>query len=272
MTAAPRLRRRRLDVLLVERGLAPTRAKAQALVLAGRVGSGGRRLDKPGVAIPEDALLEVDGAPRFASRGGEKLAPVLERLGVAVAGRDCLDVGASTGGFTDALLRAGARAVVAVDVGRGQLDWGLRRDPRVVVLEERNARYLVPEDLPYRPSLAVVDVSFISLRQVLVPVCACLAPEAEVVALVKPQFEVGRGRVGRGGIVRDPALHLEVLEGIVTFARDHRLSPRAVSRSPIAGAKGNVEFFLHLTPGRPGPSEAELARACREAVHGEARA
>ena len=254
----------------MERGLAPTRAKAQALVLAGRVASGGRRLDKPGVALPEGAPLEVDGAIRFVSRGGEKLAPVLERLGVAVAGRECLDVGASTGGFTDALLRAGASAVIALDVGHGQLDWGLRRDPRVFVLEEINARHLVPSDLPYRPSLAVVDVSFISLRQVLVPVCACLAPEAEVVALVKPQFEVGRGRVGRGGVVRDPALRLQALEEIVAFAREAGLSPRAVVRSPIAGARGNVEFFVHLTPGRTGPSEAELARASREAVDGEA--
>jgi 23S rRNA (cytidine1920-2'-O)/16S rRNA (cytidine1409-2'-O)-methyltransferase len=261
-----------LDVLLVERGLAPTRAKAQALVLAGRVASEGRRLDKPGVALPEGVPLEIDGAPRFVSRGGEKLAPVLERLGVAVAGRECLDVGASTGGFTDALLRAGASAVVAVDVGRGQLDWGLRRDPRVVVLENLNARYLVPEDLPYRPSLAVVDVSFISLRQVLVPVCACLAPEAEVVALVKPQFEVGRGRVGRGGVVRDPELRLAAVDEVVAFAREAGLFPRAVVRSPIAGARGNVEFFVHLTPGRPGPSEAELAQASREAVHGEAPA
>ena len=272
MTAAPRARRVRLDALLVERGLAPTRTKAQALVLAGRVNSEGRRLDKPGATLPAEAPLEIDPAPRFVSRGGEKLAPVLDRFAIAVAGRDCLDVGASTGGFTDALLRAGASRVAAVDVGRGQLDWGLRRDPRVVVLEEINARHLRPADLPFRPSLAVVDVSFISLRQVLVPVCACLAPEAEVVALVKPQFEVGRGRVGRGGIVRDVALHLDVLEGIVAFAREAGLAPRGVARSPLTGARGNVEFFVYLTPGRPEATEAELARACLEAVHGEAPA
>ena len=269
---SPRTPKKRVDVLLVERGLVPTRAKAQALVLAGRVASSGVRLDKPGTALPADAPLEVQDGPRFVSRGGEKLAPILEALGIAVKDRACLDVGASTGGFTDALLRAGARSVVAVDVGRGQLDWTLRNDPRVVVLEGVNVRYLEPAELPERPSLAVIDVSFISLRQVLVPVCACLAPEAEVVALVKPQFEVGRGRVGRGGIVRDAALHLEVLEGIVAFARDERLAPRAVLRSPLPGAEGNVEFFLHLAPGSAPAPEAALARACREAVHGEAPA
>jgi 23S rRNA (cytidine1920-2'-O)/16S rRNA (cytidine1409-2'-O)-methyltransferase len=267
----PRAPRVRLDLLLVARGLAPTRAKAQALILAGRVASAGRTVDKPGLALEEDADLTVAPAPRFVSRGGEKLAPVLVRLHVDPRGRDALDVGASTGGFTDALLAAGAARVAALDVGKGQLDWTLRNDPRVTVLEGINARHLEPAMLPFRPSLAVVDVSFISLRQVLVPIGACLAPEAEVVALVKPQFEVGRGRVGRGGIVRDPALRLEALSGIVAFARDAGLGPRGVARSPLPGATGNVEFFLHLRPGAPAASEADLARACEDAVRDEER-
>jgi 23S rRNA (cytidine1920-2'-O)/16S rRNA (cytidine1409-2'-O)-methyltransferase len=266
LTAPPKAR---LDLLLVARGLAPTRAKAQALILAGRVASLGRTLDKPGVAVEADVELTVTASARFVSRGGEKLAPVLERLGVDPRDRDVLDVGASTGGFTDALLAAGARRVLALDVGKGQLDWRLRNDPRVTVLEGINARHLEPSMLPGRPSLAVIDVSFISLRQVLVPVRACLAPEAEIVALVKPQFEVGRGRVGKGGIVRDPAHRLEALSGIAAFAREAGLGPVAVARSPLPGATGNVEYFLHLRPGDPGADEAALARACEAAVRDE---
>ena len=243
-------------MLLVERGLAESRAQAQALVLAGRVPG----YEKAGQQVDEAAELSVTQPPRFVSRGGEKLAPILTRFGVDPRDREALDVGASTGGFTDVLLAAGARRVAALDVGRGQLDWTLRNDPRVVVLEGINARYLDPGMLPFRPSLAVIDVSFISLRQVLVPVSACLAPEAEIVALVKPQFEVGRGRVGRGGIVRDPALRAEALAGIVAFARENGLGPTAVARSPLPGATGNIELFLHLRPGTQGIPEDELLR------------
>jgi len=260
LTAAPRAPRVRLDLLLVSRGIVATRAKAQALILSGRVSSDGRTVDKPGLTLPPEAELSVVPAPRFVSRGGEKLAPILTRFGVDPRDREALDVGASTGGFTDVLLAAGARRVAALDVGRGQLDWTLRNDPRVVVLEGINARYLDPGMLPFRPSLAVIDVSFISLRQVLVPVSACLAPEAEIVALVKPQFEVGRGRVGRGGIVRDPALRAEALAGIVAFARENGLGPTAVARSPLPGATGNIELFLHLRPGTQGIPEDELLR------------
>jgi len=257
----------RLDVLLVERGLAPTRAKAQALLLAGLVTSGERRLEKPGRLVAADLPLSVGQGRRWVGRGAAKLAPALARFGVDPTGRDALDVGASTGGFTQVLLEAGATRVIALDVGHGQLDWTLRNDPRVVVLEGRNARTLAPTDLPFRPSLAVVDVSFISLRQVLPSTCACLAPGADVVALVKPQFEVGRGRVGKGGIVRDPALWDEVLEGMLTFASEHHLGPLAAARSALAGAEGNIEFFLHLRPGATQAPAAALAAMRHEAVH-----
>ena len=257
----------RVDVLLVERGHADTREKAQALILAGRVTSGGRRLDKPGTSIPSEAPLEVAEGRRFVSRGAEKLEPALSRFGIVPQGRDALDVGASTGGFTQVLLAAGAARVIALDVGRGQLDWSLRGDPRVVVIEGVNARYLTPESLPFRPSLATIDVSFISLRQVLDPTCACLASGADVVALVKPQFEVGRGRVGKGGIVRDPDQWDQVLEGLVTFAREHDLGPQGLCRSALPGASGNVEFFLHLRPAAAPAADDALAVERREAVH-----
>ncbi len=254
--------------MLVERGLAPTRERAQALVLAGLVTSGGRRLDKPGATVAIDAPVEVGEGRRFVGRGAEKLAPALRRFAIAVAGRDALDVGASTGGFTQVLLEAGAARVIALDVGRGQLDWSLRRDSRVVALEGVNARYLTPNALPFRPSLATIDVSFISLRQVLPKVGACLLPEADLVALVKPQFEVGRGRVGKGGIVRDPTLWDDVLEGLLAFAREKGLGPVDLARAAITGASGNVEFFLHLRPSADPATDQALATLRHEAVHG----
>ncbi len=258
--------RERLDTLLVARGLAPTRAKAQALVLAGLVASGGRRLDKPGVRLPRDAPLHVAPSRRYVSRGGHKLAPVLEAFGILVRGRDALDVGASTGGFTQVLLEAGARTVVALDVGRGLLDWSLRNDPRVIVLEGMNARELVASDLSVHPSLAVVDVSFISLERVLPAVAACLEPGGEIVALVKPQFEVGRGRVGKGGVVRDRTARREVVERIAGWSRDRSWGVLAVAASGVTGAEGNAEFFLHLAPGRVGLGEEALAEAIARAA------
>jgi len=260
------VRRERLDRLLVRRGLAPTRAKAQALILAGRVRSDGVRLDKAGQAIPEDAPLQVDEGARYVGRGGHKLAGALGALGVEAGGCDALDVGSSTGGFTQALLEAGASRVVALDVGRGQLDWSLRRDPRVSVLEGINARHLEPSMLPFSPSLAVIDVSFISLKRVLPAVAACLAPGGCMLALVKPQFEVGRGRVGRGGIVRDPALHREVLRSVVAFARESAWGIGGIARSPLRGAEGNVEFFLLLRTGDPGLDPSAVDLALEEAV------
>ena len=232
MTPAGR-RKQRLDRLLVERGLAPTRARAQALILAGRVLSGEERLDKPGALHPPDVPLEVREGRRFVGRGALKLEAALGSFAVDPSGRDCIDVGASTGGFTQVLLLAGAR--------------------RVIALEGINARHLEDVPLPFRPSLATIDVAFISLELVLPPVAAILDPGApgDVVALVKPQFEVGRGRVGRGGIVREPALHREVLERALAFVERRGWCARGLAASPIAGADGNREFLLHLRPDRP---------------------
>lgn len=237
------------------------------MLLAGLVTSDGRRLDKAGSTLAIDAPLEVAAGRRFVGRGAEKLGPALARFAVDPAGRDAMDVGASTGGFTQILLESGAARVIALDVGRGQLDWTLRNDPRVTLMEGVNVRYLTPDALPFRPSLATIDVSFISLRQVLTPTCACLSSGADVVALAKPQFEVGKGRVGKGGIVRDAGLWDEVLDGLITFCRDHALNPVGVARSALAGASGNVEFFLHLSPSSAPVAEAALDALRHEAVH-----
>jgi 23S rRNA (cytidine1920-2'-O)/16S rRNA (cytidine1409-2'-O)-methyltransferase len=254
--------RRRADQLLVERALAGNRTQARALILAGRVVSAGVRVDKAGSRLAADAPLAVSPGPRFVSRGGIKLEAALERFEVGVVGRDALDVGASTGGFTQALLARGATRVIALDVGRGLLDFGLRRDARVYTVEGLNARYLTPDRLPFVPSLAVIDVSFISLRLVLPAVVASVAAGAELVTLVKPQFEVGRGGVGAGGVVRDPERHREVLEGLAEFACRHGLGLAGVCASPIRGAEGNREFFLLLRPGLPGLDPAR----CRERI------
>jgi len=264
--AEPRPARCRLDQLLQQRGLAPSRAAAQAYVLAGRVFSGAERLDKPGTRLPHDAPLALRPGAPFVGRGGVKLAGALERFGLGVAGLDVLDVGASTGGFTDALLRAGAGRVIALDVGRGQLDWSLRNDPRVHALEGVNARRLEPARLPFVPALAVIDVSFISLRLVLPAVVNCLAAGGEVVALVKPQFEVGRAAVGRGGIVRDGRLHHDVLLRIAEFARERGWGVADVCASPLRGSDGNREFFLRLRPDGGGLERAERERRIAAAL------
>ena len=232
--------KKRLDVLLVERGLAESRAQAQALVLAGLVPG----YDKPGHQVPEEAELSVKAPARFVSRGGEKLANALAQLDVEVAGRDCIDLGASTGGFTDALLQHGAARVIAVDVGYGQLHPKLRSDPRVVVLERTNARDLT--DLPFRPDLLVCDVSFIGVRLVLAPVLPLLADGWDALVLVKPQFEAGRDDVGRGGVVRDAAVHRRVLRQVVDAAPAWGARAVGVVDSGLPGPKGNREFFVHL--------------------------
>lgn len=268
MSREPGKNRVRLDVLLVERGLAPTRQKAQAMILAGLVSSEGRRWDKAGASVAIDAPLAVAAGRQYVGRGAGKLAPALSRFAIEVAGRDAMDVGASTGGFTQVLLERHAARVIAVDVGRGQLDWTLRNDPRVTLMEGVNARYLDPDSLPFRPSIATIDVSFISLQQVLEPACSCLAPGGDVVALAKPQFEVGRTRVGRGGIVRDPALWDEVLAGLTRFAVDRGLGPTSIARSALPGAEGNVEFFIHLRPSSPPSPQPVLDALRHEAVHG----
>jgi 23S rRNA (cytidine1920-2'-O)/16S rRNA (cytidine1409-2'-O)-methyltransferase len=250
----------------VERGHAESRAEAARLILAGRVRSAGQRLDKPGRLVRVDLPLDLEAAAPYVGRGGEKLAAALDAFGVSPAGRVCLDVGASTGGFTDCLLTRCARHVYAVDVGHGQLHPRLRADARVTVLEGVNARHLAPSRFAELPSLATVDVSFISLDKVLPAVTDCLGTERprDIVALVKPQFEVGRGRVGKGGVVRDRERHREVLLRLGAFAAARGLAPRAVVASALRGAKGNREFFLHLQPGEaalPAPFDALVAAA-----------
>ncbi|HWL32373.1 MAG TPA: TlyA family RNA methyltransferase [Gaiellaceae bacterium] len=232
--------KKRLDVLLVERGLAESRAQAQALVLAGLVPG----YDKPGHQVAEDADLAVKERPRFVSRGGEKLANALEQLDVELDQRDAIDVGASTGGFTDYLLQHGVARVLAVDVGYGQLHPKLRDDPRVTVLERTNARELT--ELPFRPDLLVADVSFISVRIALPPVLRLLAPGWDAVVLVKPQFEAGKDEVGRGGVVRDAELHRRVLREVVDAALAWGGTAVGVVDSGLPGPKGNREFFVHL--------------------------
>ncbi len=233
-------------MLLAERGLAESRERARALILAGRVQVDGQRAEKPGAAVPAGARVAVSAPFPFVSRGGVKLRAALEAFGVCPAGRVALDVGASTGGFTDCLLQAGAARVYAVDVGFGQLDARLRSDPRVVVLERTNIRHLRREALTPPPNLATIDVSFISLSLVLPVVAGLLDSPREVIALVKPQFEVGKGEVGKGGVVRDPAKHRAVLLRVGAIARVAGFEPRAVIPSPLLGPKGNREFLVHL--------------------------
>jgi 23S rRNA (cytidine1920-2'-O)/16S rRNA (cytidine1409-2'-O)-methyltransferase len=251
----------RLDRLLVDRGHARSRERAQALILAGVVRIDGRPAGKAGslVACTADVTIASPDHP-FVGRGGLKLEGALQSLAIDPAGRVALDIGASTGGFTDCLLRHGAGRVYALDVGHGQLDWSLRGDARVVVIEETNARYLKPGDLPEPVDLAVVDVSFISLRLILPVLPPLLAPGGRIVALVKPQFEVGREEVGRGGIVRDPGLHLKALLQITRAGEAAGLSLLGACPSPITGMEGNREFFLHFSPGPEGLDARETAR------------
>jgi len=241
-------KKRRLDVLLVERGLAESREKAQRLIRAGKVLVNQRVVDKPGAKMPVDAALEVKEPLPYVSRGGLKLEAALDAFKIDVSGKVAADVGASTGGFTDCLLQRGARRVYAIDVGYGQLAWKLRHDPRVVVMERTNIRYL--ESLPEPVDIATIDVSFISLRLVVPSVLRLLKPRADIVALIKPQFEAGREQVGKGGVVRDPAVHREVLLGLLGFAAQKGLSTRGLIPSPLLGPAGNVEFFVHWTVGQ----------------------
>jgi 23S rRNA (cytidine1920-2'-O)/16S rRNA (cytidine1409-2'-O)-methyltransferase len=256
------MERRRIDTLLAERGLAGSRTSAAESVRAGRVriGRDGPRATKPGQLVSGDAELLVEGERRYVSRGGLKLEHALDELGLDVSGLSCLDVGASTGGFTDCLLRRGAERVIALDVGYGQLDWTLRNDPRVVVMERVNARHLRPEDLPYRPDLATIDVSFISLAKVLPAAAACLGPRGQVLALVKPQFELGRGRV-RGGVVRSPEERREALLAVAQSARRAGLAVMAFAPSGLPGPKGNRETFIHCATEGDGIEDLEAAIA-----------
>jgi 23S rRNA (cytidine1920-2'-O)/16S rRNA (cytidine1409-2'-O)-methyltransferase len=238
--------RRRADTLLAERGLAPSRSAAAASVRAGRVrlGRDGREVEKPSELLPEEADLVVTEGQEFVSRGGIKLDNALAELGVEVEGRHCLDVGASTGGFTDCLLQHGAAMVIALDVGYGQLDWRLRQDARVLVMERLNARHLGESQLPYRPELITVDVSFISLAKLVPPIVACAADEFDLLGLVKPQFELEKENVGKGGVVRDPADRREAIRRVAEAARAEGLVIRSFASSGLAGPKGNRETFV----------------------------
>lgn len=237
--------KKRLDQLLVERGLAESRAKAQAAIMAGLVFSGEKRLDKPGTSVAEDIAIDVRGQPHpWVSRGGLKLAHALDVFALDVAGKTAIDVGASTGGFTDVLLAKGAAKVHAVDVGQGQLAWKLRNDPRVVVLEKTNARHLTRAHIPDAVDLVVCDASFIGLETVLPAALALARPGAMLVALIKPQFEVGKARVGKGWVVRDPALHAEVRARIAGWLPAQGWTPVGEDESPILGPEGNREFLI----------------------------
>jgi 23S rRNA (cytidine1920-2'-O)/16S rRNA (cytidine1409-2'-O)-methyltransferase len=255
----------RLDSLLAERGLYPSRSRAAAAVLAGEVRLGDRRAEKPGQQVDPAVEVAIDAPPPYVTRGGIKLANALDALGVSPAGRRCLDVGASGGGFTDCLLQRGAAHVIALDVAYGELDWRLRGDERVTVMERVNARSIT--SLPYPPELIVIDVSFISLTKVLPAVLACAADRFDCLAMVKPQFEVGRGRVGKGGVVRDPALRREAVAGVALAARELGAAVLGFASSGLPGPAGNLETFVWLGEGarEPGDLELDLERAVAEA-------
>ena len=250
----------RLDSLLAERGLFESRTRAAAAVIAGQVhlGPGRRRAEKPGQMVDAEIQLEVEGPPPYVSRGGIKLANALDTLELEVGGRSALDVGASTGGFTDCLLQRGAEHVVALDVAYGELDYRLREDARVTVIERANARAVTIDQLPYRPDLVVIDVSFISLSKVLPAVLACAAPTFDCLAMVKPQFEVGRDRIGKGGVVRDPELRREVVRDIAAAARAQGAAVMGSAPSALEGPSGNRETFLWLAEGDRAGAVAEV--------------
>ena len=263
----------RLDVLLVERGLSESRAKAQAIIMSGEVFVDGQKADKPGASYGGEAQIEVRGGHcPYVSRGGLKLEKALRDFGVDPTGFVCSDSGASTGGFTDCLLQQGARKVFAIDVGYGQLAWKIRSDPRVVTMERTNIRYVTPEQLGEPLDLSVIDVSFISLKLVLPAIRALLKPETgQVLCLIKPQFEAGKEKVGKKGVVRDPAVHREVLESFVETARELRFSILNLTFSPVKGPEGNIEFLAHLTlAGGESrvPDLTELVAQAHEALKG----
>ena len=261
----------RLDVLLVERGLAESRAKAQAMIMAGQVRVAGQVALKPATAISDDSMLTIDFGPRFFSRGGEKLDMALEAFGIDVTGLICADVGSSTGGFTDCLLQRGATKVYAIDVGKGILHWKLRNDPRVIVMEETNARFV--KSLPEPVSLVTIDASFISLKILIPVVKRWLFPlssfnnkgkmkeeRSDVVALIKPQFEAGKKDVSRGdGVIRDPEIHKHVLLDVLGFVQGEGFHVRGLIKSPLLGPKGNIEFLAWLSPALVGQESQELS-------------
>ena len=265
------MKKERLDVLLVQRGLSPSRERAKADIMSGRVFINGQRVDKAGAAVPEDAAVELRGTgPAFVSRGGLKLEKALDTFGVDPAGKTCLDCGASTGGFSDCLLQRGAKKLYAIDVGYGQLAWSVRSDPRVVVMERTNIRRVTREQVPDPIDLASLDVSFISLRLVLPVVKELLAPAGEIVCLIKPQFEAGREKVGKKGVVRDPETHKEVLRAFRENAESLGLRLAGLTFSPIKGPEGNIEFLGHLTQGgENAPIDTDAVADAAHATLGE---
>ncbi|MBQ9331116.1 MAG: TlyA family RNA methyltransferase [Oscillibacter sp.] len=259
--------KQRLDVALVERGLMESRQKAQATIMSGLVYVNGQRSDKPGAAVAPDAVIEVRGNPlRYVSRGGLKLEKAMASFPISLKGAVCADIGASTGGFTDCMLQNGADKVYAVDVGYGQLAWKLRSDERVVCLERTNARYLSREQIPEALDFASVDVSFISLKLILPPLRALLKESGEAVCLVKPQFEAGREKVGKKGVVRDAAVHREVLEQFLVYAAESGFAVRGLTWSPIRGPEGNIEYLGYLSCGGDSAGDWDLT-ALVEASH-----
>ena len=237
----------RLDVLLVRHNLAPSREKAKAIIMSGNVYVDGQMEDKAGSFFREDAKIEIKADPNpYVSRGGLKLAKAFESLGLTVEGKVCTDVGSSTGGFTDCMLQNGAKKVYAIDVGKGQLDWSLRQDDRVVVMEKTNIRYVLPEDFNEPIDFSSIDVSFISLKKVLQPIYNYLKDEGEVIALIKPQFEAGREKVGKKGVVKEPLVHEEVLGQVVDYAVSIGFEVQEMDFSPIKGPEGNIEYLMHL--------------------------
>ena len=256
----------RLDVLLVQRGFQESRQKAQATIMSGQVFVEGQRADKPGTPVAEDAAVEVRGGLRYVSRGGLKLEKAMALWPIRLEGAVCMDIGASTGGFTDCMLQNGASKVYAVDVGYGQLAWKLRADPKVVCLERTNARYLTHEQVPEEPDFSSVDVSFISLKLILPAIADVLREGGEVVCLIKPQFEAGKEKVGKKGVVRDPAVHREVLEHFLEHAKENNFTVIDMTYSPIRGPEGNIEYLGFLRKGA-GQAGAVDIPALVEASH-----
>ena len=241
-------KKQRLDVLLVEKGLAPSREKAKAIIMAGIVYVDGNKEDKAGTTFPENAVIEVKGKTLpYVSRGGLKLEKAMQKFPITLSGKVCMDVGSSTGGFTDCMLQNGAVRVYAVDVGHGQLAWKLRNDERVVCMEKTNIRYVVPEDIDELAAFSSIDVSFISLTKVLLPVKNLLTEDGQVVCLIKPQFEAGREKVGKKGVVRDRAVHEEVIRMVMDYASSIDFYPLALDFSPVKGPEGNIEYLLFLS-------------------------
>ncbi len=261
----------RLDVLLVNRGLAPSREKAKTMIMEGNVFVDGQREDKAGTNFDVEAKIEIHGSTlKYVSRGGLKLEKAMKNFGITLDGKICMDIGASTGGFTDCMLQNGAVKVYAVDVGYGQFAWKLRQDERVVCMEKTNIRYVTPEDIADKLDFASVDVSFISLTKVLGPAQALLTEKGQMVCLIKPQFEAGREKVGKKGVVRDKKVHKEVIEKVIDFAVDQGFLVRNLEYSPIKGPEGNIEYLVYLENGAEGAKEESVdIDAVVEAAHAE---